>query len=120
MNPRYLYLIDDPILLNENVLNNGKFKTDLYQIHAGVKIVNRDNIPRRSNSKIRSEYRDINSKIILIFSDLQMMENIIKNNRNENNDNNRDKKNSPLIRRSTPIISLVPCEKERINIGKIN
>jgi hypothetical protein len=27
---RYLYFIDDSILLNENIFNNGKFKKDLY------------------------------------------------------------------------------------------
>jgi hypothetical protein len=30
------------------------------------------------------------------------------------------KKNSPLIRRSVPIISFISCEEERINIGKAN
>jgi hypothetical protein len=49
--PHYLYLLNDPILLNENVFNNEKSKTGLYQIHAGVKIVDRDNTSRYSDLK---------------------------------------------------------------------
>ncbi len=30
MDPRYLYLVDDPILLDENVPNNGESKDGLY------------------------------------------------------------------------------------------
>ncbi len=40
--------------------------------------------------------------------------------RDEDNDDDHDKKNSLLIRRLIFITSLVPCEKERVNIGKIN
>jgi hypothetical protein len=48
------------------------------------------------------------------------MKDIIGNSKNGNNDNNRNKKNFPLIRRSIFIISLVFCEGERTDIGRIN
>jgi hypothetical protein len=69
MDLRYLYFVDDLILLNENISNNRKFEAGFFQIHAGVEIVNRDNISRRLNSKIRSEYRDTDLKILFIFFD---------------------------------------------------
>jgi hypothetical protein len=69
MDPRYLYLVDDLILLNKNVSNNGEPERDLYQIYTGGKIINRDNISRRLISKILSECRDTDSKILIIFSD---------------------------------------------------
>jgi hypothetical protein len=68
MDPRYLYLVDDFILLDKNVFNNGKFERDFYQIHAGGEIVNRNNILRRLSLKILSEYFNINSKISLALS----------------------------------------------------
>ena len=92
INPRYLYLADDPILLNENVPNNGKSETGLFQAHAGVKIVNRDNIPHRLGLKMQSKYRDIDSRIFIALSDPQVVGGIIKGNKNENNGNDRDKK----------------------------
>jgi hypothetical protein len=100
--------------------DNGKPETGLYQIHAGVKIVNRNNTPRRPDSKIRLKYRGINSKIPLALSDPQTIRNVIKDNKNESNGNNRDKKNFPPVRRSTPIISLVPYEGKRANVGSAN
>jgi hypothetical protein len=48
-----------------------------------------------------------------------MMEGV-KDNKNEDNDNNGDKKNFPLIRRSISIISFISCEKENVNVDKIN
>jgi hypothetical protein len=69
MNSRYLYFADDFILLNENIFSNGEYKGIFYQIHTGGKIVNRNNISFRLILKILSEYRDINSKILFIFSD---------------------------------------------------
>jgi hypothetical protein len=96
MDPRCSHFADNLILLDKIVPNNGKPKEGLYQIHAGVEIVNRNNIPYRLNSKIQSEYGDTDSKISLAFSDFQIMGNI-KNNKDENDGNNDDKKNSPLI-----------------------
>jgi len=68
MDPRYSYLTDDPILLDENVPNREP-EAGLFQAHAGVEIVDRDNTPRRLGSKIRSECRDTNSRILLALSD---------------------------------------------------
>jgi hypothetical protein len=42
MDPRCSYLADDLILLDENVLNNGESEAGLFQIRAGVKIMDRD------------------------------------------------------------------------------
>jgi hypothetical protein len=81
--------------------------------------VNRDNISRRLISRILSEYRDIDSKISFVFSDFQVIGNI-RDDRNEGDDNNNYKKNSPSMRRSISIISFVSCEEERANIDKIN
>jgi hypothetical protein len=61
IDPRYSHLANDLILLNENVPNNEKPERGLYQIHAGVKIVDRDNI--------LSEYRGTDSRIPLALSD---------------------------------------------------
>jgi hypothetical protein len=119
MDPRYSYFADNLILLNENVSSNGKYKRIFYQIHTGGKIVNRNNISFRPISRILSEYRDINSKILFALSDLQIVRDI-RNNRNESNDNNDYKKSLPLIRRSAFIISLVSCEEERANIDRAN
>ena len=69
MDPRYLYFTDDSILLGENISNNGESKNDLYQIHAGVKIVNRNNTPRRPDLRILTKYRGVNSRIPLALSD---------------------------------------------------
>jgi hypothetical protein len=88
---RYLYLTDDLILLDKNMPNNGKSRKDLYQIHAGGEIINRDNILRRLDLKILSEYFNTDSKISLAFSDSQIMGDI-RDNRNENDDHNGDKK----------------------------
>jgi hypothetical protein len=66
MDPRYLYLADDLILLK---FNNRKSKNRFYQAYAGVEIMNRDNISDRLNLRILAEYRDINSKIPFIFFD---------------------------------------------------
>jgi hypothetical protein len=96
MDPRYLYLTDDPILLNKNMPNNGESENGLYQIHAGGEIVNRDNILRRSNLKILLEYFNIDSRISFAFSDFQVMENI-RDNKNEDDGDNDDKKNPSLI-----------------------
>jgi hypothetical protein len=96
------------------VPNNGELKTGLFQTHAGVKIVDRDNIPRRSSSRIRLECRGTNSKILIALSDSQVMGDIVRIDKDENSDN-RDEKNFPPVRRSTPIISLVFCERERAN-----
>jgi hypothetical protein len=81
--------------------------------------MDRNNFPRRPNLKILSEYRDINSKISLAFFNFQIMRDI-GDGKNENNDNNGDKKNSPLIRRSISIISFIFYEEERANVGKDN
>jgi hypothetical protein len=70
MDPRCLYLADDLILLNKNIFNNGNFEGALYQIHTGGKIIDRDNISRRSVLRILSECRDIDSRISFTFSDL--------------------------------------------------
>ena len=70
INPRYSHLTDDPILLNENVPNNGESKNGLYKAHTGLKVVNRDNTPSRPDSRILAEYRDTNSRILLALSDL--------------------------------------------------
>jgi hypothetical protein len=64
MDSPYSYFIEDLILLDKNVFNNGKSERDLYQVHVGDKIIDRNNISRRLNSKILSEYRDINSKFL--------------------------------------------------------
>ena len=69
MDPRYLYLADDPILLDENVSNNEEPEAGLFQICAGVEIMNRTNTPRRSGLKIRLECRGVNSRISLALSD---------------------------------------------------
>jgi hypothetical protein len=81
--------------------------------------MNRNNIPFRLISKILSKCRDIDSKIFLALSDLQIVRDI-KDGNDENNDNNNYKENSPPARRSASITSLVPCEKKRANIGRIN
>jgi len=80
------------------VPNNGKPEAGLYQIRASVKIVNRDNTPRRPGSKIRSECRGINSKILLALSDPQLIRDIVRGGRDKGDGDNRDKKNSPLVR----------------------
>jgi hypothetical protein len=108
------------ILLDENVPNNGEPEAGLFQVRAGVKIVDRDNTPRRPGSRIRSEYRGTNSRISLALSDSQMVEGVIRGSKDEGNDNDRDKKSSPPVWRSIPIISLVPCEEERVNIDSAN
>jgi hypothetical protein len=106
MDPRYSYFADDLILLDKNVPNNGESEGNFYQIHAGDEIVNRDNTANRPNSRILSDYRDIDSKISFVFSDFQIMGNI-EIGKNKNNDNNSDKKifrqyndRSPLFRSS--------------------
>jgi hypothetical protein len=119
INPRCLYFIDDFILLNENVSNNGKFEGVLYQIHTGGEIVNQNNISRRPALKILSKCRDTDSRIFLIFSDFQMLKDI-KNDRNKNDGDNNYKKKFSLIRRSISIISLIFCEKKLANIDKAN
>jgi hypothetical protein len=45
---------------------------------------------------------------------------IVEGGKGGGNGNDRDKKSSPPVRRSTPIISLVPCERERTDIGRAN
>jgi hypothetical protein len=93
MIPRYLYLINDSILLDKIVFNNGKSEENFYQIHADIEIVNRDNISRRLNLKIQLKYRDTDSRIFLAFSDFQVMENI-RNGKNENDGDNGDNGNN--------------------------
>jgi hypothetical protein len=44
-----------------------------------------------------------------------VIKDIIKGDRDEGDGNDRDKKSFSLMRRSIPIISLVPCEEERVN-----
>jgi hypothetical protein len=70
MNPRYSYLANNFILLDENVPNNGKPEAGLF------KIVDRDNTPRRPGLIIRSEYRGANSRIPLALSDPQVVRGI--------------------------------------------
>ena len=80
--------------------------------------MNRDNIPRRPNLRMRSECRGINLKIPLTLSDSQVIGNVIGCDKNEFNGDNRDKENFPPVRRSIPNISFILCERERVNIGK--
>jgi hypothetical protein len=115
MDPRCSHLSDDPILLDENVPDNGEPEAGFYQVHAGVEIVDRDNTSRRLGSRIRSECRGADSRIPLALSDLQMVGGVVGGGRNEGDGDDKDKKSSPPVRRSTPIASLVPCEGERAN-----
>jgi hypothetical protein len=39
---------------------------------------------------------------------------------NEGNGDNNNKESLPPVRRLTPIISLIPCEEERANVGRTN
>jgi hypothetical protein len=78
--------------------------------------VNRDNILRGLISRILSEYRDINSKIFLVLSDLQMVENI-RSNKDEDNGENNYKKSFLLMRRS---ISITSFEKEQNGIDDVD
>jgi hypothetical protein len=115
---RYLYLVNDLILLDENVFNNREPDAGLFQAHAGVEIMDRDNIPRRLGLRMRLECRGIDSKISLALSDSQVVEGVIWVGRGEGDGDNRDKESSPLIRRSTLNISLVSCEGKRANVGR--
>ena len=81
--------------------------------------MNRDNISRRPDLRILSEYRSINSRISLALSDPSVMGGV-RVGRDEGDGNNHDKESPPLIRRLISITSLVPCEGKRANIGKIN
>jgi hypothetical protein len=81
--------------------------------------MNRNNISFRLILKILSEYRDADSKIPLIFSDFQMVEDV-GDNKDKDDGNNDYKKNFSLMRRSIFIISFISCEEKRINIGRIN
>jgi hypothetical protein len=110
INPRCSYLANDPILLNENVPYNGEPEAGLFQTHAGVKIADRDNISRRPDSRMRSECRGTNSRISIALSDPQVVGSIVGGGKDEDNGDDRDKKNSPPVRRSIPTTSLVPCE----------
>jgi hypothetical protein len=120
MDLRCSHLANDFILLDENLPNNKELKAGLFQTHVSVKIVDRNNIQRRPRLKIRSEYRGINSRIPLTLSDPQIMGGVVKDGKNEGDGDNRDKKNFPPMRRSTPITSLVPCEEKRANVGRTN
>jgi hypothetical protein len=92
MDLRCSHLANDLILLDENVPNNKKPETGLFQAHTGVKIVNRDNIPRRPSLRIRSECRGNDPRIPLTLSDPQMVGNVVGGDKNEGNGDNRDKK----------------------------
>jgi hypothetical protein len=120
MDPRYSYLADDPILLDENVPNNGEPEAGVFQAHAGVEIVDRDNTPRRPGLRIRSECLGADSRIPIALSDPQVVGGVVGDGRDEGDGNDRDEKGSPPVRRSTLIISLVPCEGERANVGRVN
>jgi hypothetical protein len=81
--------------------------------------VNRDNISDRPDLKILAEYRGVDSRIFFTFFDLQMVRNI-KMGKDKNNGNDYDKENFPPVRRLIFIISLIFCERKRVNIGRIN
>jgi hypothetical protein len=119
MDPRCSHLADDPILLDKNVFNNGEPEGALYQIHAGVEIVDRDTTSRRPASKILSECRGVDSRIPLALSDPQVVGGVWGG-RDEGIGNDGDKESPPLVRRPISIISLVLCEEELANIGRAN
>ena len=116
IDPRCLYLADDPILL---ISNNGESEGGLYQVHAGVKVVDRDNISDRLGLRILAECRGVDSKISLALSDPQVVGDIGVG-KNEGDGDNYDKESFPLVRRLISITSLVFCEGERANVGRIN
>jgi hypothetical protein len=116
MDPRYSHLADDPILLKPN---NEESEDGLYQAHAGVEVVDRNNISGRPGSRILAEYRGIDSKIPFAFSDPQVVGDV-RVGKNESDGDNYDKKSFPPVRRLTPITSFAPCEGERANVGRAN
>ena len=114
MDPLYLYFTDDLILLDENISNNEESENGLYQTHVNIKIMNRDNTPRRPGLRILPKYRGVNSKI-----SLALIRNI-KVGRDEGDDDNHDIENPFPARRLISITSLVFYGKERANIGRAN
>ena len=74
--------------------------------------MNRDNNPCRSGL-------NTDSRIPLALSDLQVIGDV-KIDRDEGDGNDHDKESLSSVRRLISIISLVFCERERVNIGRVN